>query len=206
MGLVDKEILSLRTGPRAPVICIAVALVISVGLNVALAHRLRRKFTTRSARSAEYQLKAGELVRPIEAKRLGGQTEILSFPETTSTVLYIFTPGCQWCARNLNNFKALYEAPSTAYHFVGVSLTDQGLSEYVTKNGLTVPVYYGLSLETMRRYRLGSTPQTIVISPEGKILEDWTGAFVGEQAAQIEDFFHIKLPGLKELSQTAAQN
>jgi hypothetical protein len=38
-----------------------------------------------------------------------------------------------------------------------------------------------------------------VISPEGKVLQDWAGAYVGDQKSEVEAFFHVSLPGLKEL-------
>ena len=56
---------------------------------------------------------------------------------------------------------------------------------------------YHLSPETLKTYKLGSTPQTIVISSEGKVLQDWARAYVGEQQKQIEVYFHVSLPGLR---------
>src|SRR5712692_7588251 len=85
------------------------------------------------------------------------------------------------------------------YRFIGVSLSQETLAEYVAKNDLKLPVYSGLSPETLKTYKLGSTPQTIVISPEGRVLQNWAGAYVGEQKAQVEAFFHVSLPGLRKL-------
>ena len=62
----------------------------------------------------------------------------------------------------------------------------------------------GLSPETLKTYKLGSTPQTIVISPEGKVLQDWVGAYVGDQKSQVEAFFQVTLPGLRELPKAEA--
>jgi hypothetical protein len=56
----------------------------------------------------------------------------------------------------------------------------------------------------VKNYKLGSTPQTIVISPEAKVLQDWIGAYVGDQKSQVEAFFHVSLPGLRELPTKAA--
>lgn len=66
----------------------------------------------------------------------------------------------------------------------------------MAKNELKLTVYPGLSPERVKAYKLGSTPQTIVISPEGKVLQDWAGACVGEQKSQVEAFFHVTLPGI----------
>src|SRR5712692_7532311 len=93
------------------------------------------------------------------------------------------------------------------YRFIGLSLSEAALAEYVAKNDLKLPVYSGLSPETLKTYKLGSTPQTIVISPQGKVLEDWAGAYVGDRKSQVEAFFHVTLPGLRELPKAdAAKN
>lgn len=42
-------------------------------------------------------------------------------------------------------------------------------------------------------------PQTIVVSAEGRILQSWMGAYAGEQRKAIEAYFHVSLPGLREL-------
>jgi hypothetical protein len=70
------------------------------------------------------------------------------------------------------------------------------VARYVAKNDLKVPVYSNLSPETLKTYKLASTPQTIVISPEGKILQNWVGAYGGTQKSQVEACFHTTLPGL----------
>jgi peroxiredoxin len=187
----------LERGPRRATIYIALALAMSVALNVILAHRVRSMTHERSAQITDYQLQIGTTVAPIQAKHFGGQQEIVSYQDTTQfTVIYVFTPACTWCARNLDNFKALVHDKKNEYRFIGVSLTDEGLAEYVTKNQLKLPIYSGPSLETLKSYKLGSTPQTIVISPEGKVLQDWLGAYIGDQKSQVESFFHVNLPGV----------
>lgn len=177
-------------------------LLASVSLNVFLAQRLYKLTRVRSATIAsmiaERSLKPGAVVQEITAKRLDGQPETISYHGTNqSTVLYIFTPPCAWCARNLDNFKTLANNESAQYRFICLSLSEQGLADYVTKNALKLPVYSGLSPETLNTYKLGSTPQTIVISPEGKVLQDWVGAYVGDQKSQVEAFFHVTLPGIR---------
>lgn len=176
-----------------------VGLVVSVTVNVLLAYRVENLTYSRSARVADYQLKIDAIVPSITAKRLGGHQEMVSYESSDRpTVLYIFTPSCPWCARNLDNFKTLVDKEGGQYRFIGISLSEEGLADYVTKNGYNFPVYFGLSPETLKTYKLRSTPQTIVISPEAKVLRDWTGAYAGDQKSQVEAFFHVSLPGLQE--------
>lgn len=183
---------------RTAFAAVAVALVVSVVLNVLLAHRVRSLTYARSASLAEYQLKVGTVVPPIAAKRLGGQQEVISYQGLhESTVLYIFTPPCSWCARNVDNLKTLLEKEGGHFRFIGLSLSEKTLAEYVAKNNLKFPIYSGLSPETLRTYKLGSTPQTIVISPESRVVENWLGAYAGNQKSEVEAFFHVNLPGIR---------
>jgi peroxiredoxin len=176
----------------------------SVLINVALAHRLRQ-FNRLIGATPEKSLEAGTDVPPINAVDLRGQSRAIVYNnEARATVLYVFTPGCVWCARNMDNFKALVEKEGGQYRLIGLSLSEAGLTEYVAKNELKLPIYARLSPETLKTYKLGSTPQTIVISPEGKVLQDWAGAYVGDQKSQVEAFFHVSLPGLKELPKAEA--
>jgi peroxiredoxin len=180
-------------------------LLVSVSLNVVLARRVWSFTHLRSNRADERLLKVGTSVPPIAARHLDGQPGVISYQGAEqSTVLYIFTPPCSWCARNVDNLKTLLDKERGQYHFIGLSLSENTLAEYVAKNDLKLPVYSGLSPETLKTYKLGSTPQTIVISPEGKVLQDWVGAYVGDQKSQVETFFHISLPGLRELPKAEA--
>ena len=175
-------------------------LLASVTLNVVLARRVWSFNHSQSIRISEHLLNVGTGVVPIIAKRLDGQLEVISYQGTNQpTVLYIFTPPCVWCARNVDNLKTLLDKERGQYRFIGLSLSENTLGEYVAKNDLRLPVYSGLSAETRAAYKLGGTPQTIVISPEGKVLRDWVGAYVGDQKSQVEAFFHVSLPGLREL-------
>jgi len=193
-----------ESGSRGVLAAVTVALVVSVTLNVLLAHRVRSLNNFQTEKMADRLLKVGTTALPIVAKRLNAQQEMISYNASKqSTVLYVFTPPCSWCARNMDNFKTLVESEGGQYRFIGLSLSEQGLGEYVSKNEFKLPVYSGLSLETLKAYKLGSTPQTIVISPDGKVLQDWMGAYVGEQKSQVEAFFHVTLPGLRELSKAA---
>jgi hypothetical protein len=181
-------------------VVLTAALTLSVVMNVLLAHKVRSLLEAKSGAVAQRLLKVGEAVPPIEARLLGGNDqELLSYQGTNEpTVLYIFTPPCIWCARNMDNLKTLLDKERDHYRFIGLSLSEQGLEEYVGKNDMRIPVYSGLSPETVKTYKLRSTPQTIVISPEGKVLQDWAGAYVGDQKSQVEAFFHVSLPGLRE--------
>src|SRR5580704_456792 len=115
--------------PRREVVVITVALVLSVALNVVLGHKVRSLNHEQSARFADRVLKIGAVVPPIVAKRLDGQQDLISYQGTSElTVLYIFTPPCSWCARNMDNIKTLLDKEGGHYRFIGLSLSEETLA------------------------------------------------------------------------------
>jgi len=104
----------------------------------------------------------------------------------------------------MDNLKALVDQENGRYRFIGLSLSNEGLAEYVAKNDLNLRIYSGLSDETKRAYKLSGTPETIAVSTEGKVLQSWMGAYVGEQKKEIETYFNVTLPGLRELPKAEA--
>lgn len=115
-------------------------------------------------------------------------------------VLYAFTTRCPWCLRNIPNIKALAAAVASRFRVAALALdTDrEAIAHYVATNGLTLPVYTRLSSQTIEAYGLGSVPLTLVVSPEGKLLQRWRGAYTGPSRQEIEDFFDVSLPGLAD--------
>lgn len=127
-----------------------------------------------------------------------GQLTTLTFTRTDPpTILYVFRPGCGWCAKNLNNIKEMSrQLGSTGrYRIIGISLDENGLKEYLQKSQLNFPVYSGMSGDDRARLAMGGTPQTIQVA-NGTVVQAWAGAYSGEVAKDVEAAFGIRLPGL----------
>ena len=195
-----NSVVSSRT--RFGNLTLSVLLVVSVVLNVLLARKINRLTGAQNPSIAERQLKVGTKVPGFRAVDLKGQTQFVSYDLKVGklTVLYVFTPPCHWCDRNLDNLKELVSRKGDEYRFIGISLASDGLPDYVARNGLTMHVYTDLSEETKKAYKMGGTPQTIVVSPEGKVLQSWMGAYTGEQKNQVDSFFRVTLPGIRPAS------
>jgi hypothetical protein len=150
----------------------------------------------RKSRSAPL-LVEGTALPPLRGTALAdGADATIAFAADRPTAIYVFTPQCIWCARNLASIKALARERGAEYRFVGLSLHEEELQEYVARNPLGFPVYSQLSLEIRRAYRLGVTPALIVVSTEGRVLRTWRGAFSGRQASEIESYFRVRLPAI----------
>jgi hypothetical protein len=142
-------------------------------------------------------LAKGAAVPPLPVTSLDGRPQTVSY-EGQPTVLYVFSPTCPWCRRNIPNLKQLVQSAGARYRFIGLSLDDKGLAAYVTENQLPMPVYTKISDESRAQYRLGGVPQTIVVSSRGTVLQVWNGAFVGDTQREVEGFFEVALPGLAD--------
>lgn len=182
-----------------PTILYASLLVCSAGLNVFQAERLRSlsiKLASTRPEAASGSLAEGAAVPPAEVKDLDGRELLINYGGTgAATVLYILSPSCPWCAQNESNIKYLAQHAGAGYRFVGISLSSQGLAAYLRDHNLGFPVYDEPSQPTSVAYKLGPTPQTIVVSTDGRVLRSWTGSYGGINRLLIERFFRISLPG-----------
>jgi peroxiredoxin len=138
----------------------------------------------------------GSTVAAFEAHDLQGRTQVVDARGVgVNTVLYVFSPACGWCNKNLANLRALAAAAGPTYRVIGVSL-DPNVDSFVRAHELTFPVLVRPSPRSYAAYGLGATPETIVLSPSGTVLKVWQGAYGGSVAAEVSQFFSIELPGL----------
>jgi len=148
---------------------------------------------------SESQLAVGDLVASFSAKDLDGRTVMINYGSTNvPTLLYIFAPDCEWCAKNVSNVQYLATEARGNCRIIGLSLSSDNLRDYAVRNNLNFPIYAELQFAVTRQYKMGGTPQTILVSPEGRVLRNWPGAYVGARQQEVEDYFHIQLPGVTE--------
>lgn len=178
---------------------LTIMLVCSVVLNVTLTLKTRRLESVIISLKGEGRLAVGESLPAIEAKDLDGRPATVTYTgEDAPTVLYVFRPECGWCERNSENVNALVEQTRGKYRFVGLSLSSNGLKEYAARHDMKFPVYTDLPFSVTSAYKLSGTPQTIVVSTDGRVVRNWTGAFADDFKGEVESFFSARLPGLTE--------
>src|SRR5215470_6333655 len=109
----------------------ALVLGASVALNAFLGFRFAklRAVVERGAKDAELQ--AGVFVPPIHARGADGKQMLIDYSQASiPTILYFFSPGCDTCAANSDNFKSLAGSKSKEYRILALALSDEGLDEY----------------------------------------------------------------------------
>lgn len=169
----------------------------SLSLNVYFGWRIKQARTTSGIPQNSFTLSPGMKVDPFTAVGLDGKQQTISYAASDKpTVFYVLSPTCVWCERNKANIEKLAELKGNDFRFIGLSLTDAGLKQYIEGHHLNFPMYTRLTSETIDSFGLGGTPQTIVVSPKGLVLKNWKGAYIDVTQPEVEAYFGIRLPGL----------
>ena len=149
-------------------------------------------------------LRAGDQVAQVGLTTLDGQPETLSW-DGRSTILYIFSPDCVYCKKNLTLMQALANDSKEKYRFIGISLKEEGLVNYVKRNNLRYTVLLAKSGSLGRQQlKLGPTPETILISDKGTVKDVWLGMYSGRVRKGIEAAFALQLPP-EEVAQSSSR-
>jgi peroxiredoxin len=179
-----------KSPTRPHVLILLFMLGASVILNVMLASKVSVLRSNIYMLKEEGRLQPGQEVPPIAARDAGDNELSISYAESdVPTVLYVFSPQCGWCTRNLANVKSLAQETRGRYRFIALSLSDKDFKDYVSRSELGFQSYAGISNETRAAYKLGVTPQTIVVSRDGRVQKAWSGAYSDDVEEQVEAFF-----------------
>jgi len=171
--------------------------VATVALLVGIVLYQRWMLTHPVAVAAVGTLRVGQVLPELRLKDVDGRPAVLKWHgDRRSTIVYIFTPTCVWCKKNMPGMKLVHDK-SDGYHFVGISLTEAGLKAYLKKNDISFPAYYAEGDQNnVAPLKISVTPETLIVSPDGVVQNVWLGAYVGKAATQIENKFAVVLPNL----------
>jgi len=168
--------------------------------NFLLVGKVRELRSTITSLKSEQSSTPGTRLPPLTAQDMSGQTVTIRFDETQApTLLYVFSPSCGWCKKNEDNINSLVSQTGGAVRIIGLSLSPDGLPEYVAHRFPPIKVIKPDS-GTMTAYKLSGTPETILVSSAGVVLKVWKGAYGESTQRELEAYFHVKLPGLRKAS------
>jgi hypothetical protein len=111
------------------------------------------------------------------------------------TILYVMSPDCVWCLKNLDAAKSAYQQASLlGYRFIGVSLRADGLNEYLLRYRIPFPTYIDQNRSAERTLKVIGTPETLIVSPSGTVQKVSVGVYTGRNAEEMEKFLGSKTP------------
>ncbi|MBZ5601282.1 MAG: redoxin domain-containing protein [Acidobacteriia bacterium] len=141
-------------------------------------------------------LQRGETVPDLRVRDRGGHAKTFVFDGSREKplLIYVVRPSCVWCARNTDAINSLLAQISVRFETIGLSLDRSDLDQYLVQHALSLETFTDPSPEIVAAYKLGPTPETIVVSPHGIVLRSWTGAFGSTVRPSLERFFLARLP------------
>lgn len=165
-------------------------LIASLCMNVAYRQRLRAMEARRVSAP-----QPGDVLQPqrVETRR-GRIVDLVGGASGVPTIVYYFSPSCAWCERNWSSVSVLARETSSQYRFIALAEAPD-VGKTIEKHNLAFDVVGGLKVPDRRALGFTGTPQTIVVSREGRVLRAWTGAYGDRIRAEIEEYFGVVLPG-----------
>jgi hypothetical protein len=146
--------------------------------------------------------KVGSRLPPLKVLSLNGTAAVLSYGGANRPrLVYLFSPTCGWCDKNWDNMHRLAAGVRSSHDVVLISIKTDGLDKYIAAHNLAQigDIYREPSIDSRLAYGFGTTPQTLVISAEGTVVDHWRGAYGERLKVAIEKQFGVTLPGIKNL-------
>jgi peroxiredoxin len=130
------------------------------------------------------QLKPGDKLEPFNASGLNGESVAIDFASGgPRRVLMFLSPDCPYCREQFSYWKKLIDiAPAKGFQVVAVAMSSEDRSKLAAYlNAMGCPdgsKAFSVALipeEVRQKYKLSTTPTTVVISSDGKADAVWTG-------------------------------
>jgi hypothetical protein len=187
----------IRTIRNAPVTAVIVS---SLCLNAALTARMMRQQEIIEGLTPRPVLEIGDEIGVIDGAYLSGDsTAIVPTAAPNGVVLYVYAATCGWCERNGDNMRAVFDAArSRGQKVYALALVADDAAEFLAKHGVAAEIVVPAP-DARSKYGFGGTPQTLVVGSDGKVIRNWRGAMVESTKSDVEEFFGVRLPGLRPL-------
>ncbi|MEZ5358439.1 MAG: redoxin domain-containing protein [Candidatus Zixiibacteriota bacterium] len=132
-----------------------------------------------------------EIVPSLNLMNTDGETVLLSYsPDAPFTVLFWFSPGCAGCEDNFEFWEKLAsDTKNNRVRFYGMCIGDvDDAIAFADEQDFPFPTLCVSEQFVLDAYKGGVIPQTVLIAPEGTVLDTWTGKMEDPQKDKILSF------------------
>nr|MBN2277447.1 redoxin domain-containing protein [candidate division Zixibacteria bacterium] len=133
-------------------------------------------------------LSPDDMVPPFSAQDIfAGNISLNYTPGAPFSMLFWFSPTCTACEDNIGFWSEIFADTSfQEIRFLGMCAgTPEEAREFASENGLKFPIVGAQDPYLMETYKGNILPQTVLISPDGKIIRVWPGAVTERQRHEI---------------------
>lgn len=160
------------------------SLAVSAALNLYLLQAVPQGNSARPPRL----LQLGTEIQELKASTSDGVPVSIALPPRQSSLIYVMSPRCTWCDRNHHNVLALARLNQDKVRLIGISVLQPGLKEYLERFRLPFPVY-SVERDSLQT-SLKSTPQLVLVGPDGKVSKVWPGLLSAADLLDVLDEAH----------------
>ncbi len=165
-------------------------------LNVSLIIQNRNLRSLATVTKRSMVLKEGTIVPALSGLDLNGNKISLNYQDDPrKAIMLVFSPRCAYCTENMPNWQAIAQSiDPKRYRIMAVSVTRDGVKEYVGKNGFPdVPIIADVDPKSRVTYEMNVTPQTILIDQQGRVEKIWVGLIQPDERTEVKQFLGLKL-------------
>ncbi len=121
-----------------------------------------------SRAESDAMLVRGDTVPVFDAAAIDGQTQHISYPKNSATVLLFFLSGCPACHRMIPEWNRAFERKGKGVRVVGV-LLDQEPPGFFVATPILFPVVRAPGGDFRKAFKLSHVPLTLRVGAGGKV-------------------------------------
>ncbi|MFW8602353.1 TlpA family protein disulfide reductase [Desulfobacterota bacterium M19] len=143
------------------------------------------------------KLHIGDVAPPFTALDLQGRKIILNAYTGKPVVLRFFYPNCRYCRADtavFNQYYREFKDQGLLIVYLDTAAKGEDLQKFVDDLKIKFPVISDARKEVADKYRVNLVPQTIVLSPQHRIIAAILGGVSREQLDSLLGKFLVKKP------------
>jgi len=154
--------------------------------NVILLYKLHAEKKSIETWRKAAELPSGVSLPALRGADLAGQP--ITLPDIRNrTLLLVFSTSCGFCEANWPNWQRLIREKPRDVDVALINVSSTVDTGYLARHGVGgYPVMQAVDPQSTLLYRLGPTPQTILIEPGGVVHRVWSGELQPDRTNEVE--------------------
>lgn len=158
-----------------------IAIILLMGLEIIYLVRQNHQLRAQLERNGQplAVLQRDDQLPPVHALSVQGDSLKLTYsPDDPHTLLFLFSPSCDACDKNIGFWNQLAEERQSdrlrIIAFSSGTLAEAG--DFLVQKTFAVPTLAVTDEAFLALYKGDVVPQTVLISPRGAVLQSWPGS------------------------------
>jgi peroxiredoxin len=141
-------------------------------------------------------LKRGDTLAVIEVRTLEDSIyQVVPRTDSAGRLFVLLSTTCPACERSIPMLKDIVRhAQVNGFDVLFVSIHDRVKTvAFIEKHGLALPIYIAADSLSKAQLKANAVPQTLLVSPNGIVWNNWVGLIDSVKQIEIVDSLHAKM-------------